>query len=117
MAVMVDSCFFPNLTKGGSKNDGDVKKNLYTKLFNKKSRVILAAGLNEEVADTVGTNSISVFAKTFINALNNNTSIIPLRDIANDIINAHVSLDQTPDRRTYKNWGHNGGSFMFVKKK
>jgi hypothetical protein len=116
MAVMVDSCFFPNLTKGGSKNEVDVNKNLYSKLFNKKSRVILAAGLNEEVADTVGTNSISVFAKTFINALKNNTSIIPLRNIANDIINAHVSMDQTPDRRTYKNWGHNGGSFMFVKK-
>ena len=116
LLVMVDSCYFPNLTKGGNKTNKNPKEAHYNKIFNKRSRVIVTAGLHEEVIDTAGKNSISIFAKTFIRELNNNKNIIPITKIYNQIKEAHTDFDQSPTKREFQDWGDQGGEFLFVKK-
>ena len=118
LLVMVDSCYFPNLTKGVNKTNKSPKEALYKKLFSKRSRVIVTAGLHEQVADTAGKNSKnSIFARTFIRELNNNRDIIPITNIYNEIKSAHTDLDQSPTKREYQNWGDQGGEFFFISKK
>ena len=118
LLVMVDSCYFPNLTKGVNKTKKNPKEALYKKLFSKRSRVIVTAGLHEQVADTAGKNSKnSIFARTFIRELNNNKDIIPITNIYNEIKSAHTDLDQSPTKREYQNWGDQGGEFLFISKK
>ena len=78
--------------------------------------MIVTAGLHEEVIDTAGKNSISIFAKTFIRELNNNKNIIPITKIYNQIKEAHTDFDQSPTKREFQDWGDQGGEFLFVKK-
>ena len=81
----------------------------------KRARVALVSGGLEPVADK-GSGGHSPFAKAFIDALNNNQTVI---DGTQLYINLRrpvmIAADQTPQYSDVRNAGHEGGDFLFVK--
>ena len=71
--VVADSCYSGTLTRGIKIK---IRSSEYLKrMSQKKSRTVLTSGGMEPVADSGGGNH-SVFAKAFIEALNENTGVI-----------------------------------------
>ena len=113
--VVADSCYSGTLTR--SANIGLRAGDYYKRMAKKRARVALVSGGLEPVADK-GSGGHSPFAKAFIDALNNNQTVI---DGTQLYINLRrpvmVAADQTPQYSDVRNAGHDGGDFLFVKKK
>lgn len=115
LAVMVDSCYFAVATKGKTKVDNKNKSLAYSKLLNRRARIILSSGSNEPVEDT--TNKHSKFATSFIQSLKNNQKAIRLSEITENIFIDHAGSRQQPYYARIMSWGHGGGDFIFISKK
>ncbi len=111
--VVADSCYSGTLTR--SANIGLRAGDYYKRMAKKRARVALVSGGLEPVADK-GSGGHSPFAKAFIDALNNNQTVI---DGTQLYINLRrpvmVAADQTPQYSDVRNAGHDGGDFLFVK--
>ena len=112
---MVDSCYFAVATKGKTKVDNKNKSLAYSKLLNRRARIILSSGSNEPVEDT--TNKHSKFATSFIQSLKNNQKAIRLSEITENIFIDHAGSRQQPYYARIMSWGHGGGDFIFISKK
>ncbi len=115
LAVMVDSCYFAVASKGKTKVDNKNKSLAYSKLLNRRARIILSSGSNEPVEDT--TEKHSKFAKSFIQSLKNNEKAIRLSEITENIFIDHAGSRQQPYHARIMKWGHGGGDFIFISKK
>ena len=115
LAVMVDSCYFAVATKGKTKVDNKNKSLAYSKLLNRRARIILSSGSNEPVEDT--TNKHSKFATSFIQSLKNNQKAIRLSEITENIFIDHAGSRQQPYYARIMSWGHGGGDFIFISRK
>ncbi len=83
----------------------------------KQARVALVSGGLEPVADTGGGGN-SPFARAFIQALSENTSVIDGTRLFSQIRRpVMVSANQTPQYSDVRNAGHDGGDFLFVRKR
>lgn len=119
--VVADSCFSGTMTRsvnqGLSKNS--TRENYLNKLFEKPSRVLIASGGNEPVTDAGGKGH-SIFSDVLITALK-----APFEPIftAEELMTRHLKesvagrTEQTPEYKVVRNSGHDGGDFIFVKKK
>ena len=85
-------------------------------MLNKRSRTALVSGGLEPVMDSGG-GGHSVFAKAFLDALDNNRTVMEGQALF-DAIKRPVVLnsDQTPQYSDIRKAGHEGGEFMFVRK-
>ena len=113
--VIADSCY-----------SGALTRSIHVKLQNpeylkriarKKARTVLTSGGMEPVMDIGGGNH-SVFAKAFIKALKENSSIMDgtllfIKIRRPVMVNSH----QTPQYSDIRLAGHDGGDFLFVRKK
>ena len=82
----------------------------------KWTRVAMVSGGLEPVADGNGNNS--PFAKAFISALRSNVSIMDGTQLFNKIRRpVMLSTQQTPQYSDVRQAGHDGGDFLFVRKK
>ena len=89
------------------------------KLFEKPSRVLIASGGNEPVTDAGGKGH-SIFSDVLITALKE-----PFQEVftAEELMTRHLKesvagrTEQTPEYKVIRNSGHDGGDFIFVKRK
>jgi hypothetical protein len=119
--VIADSCYAgtisrsidPVLAGRGS------RESYLQKLRSKPSRVLIASGGNEPVDDSGGRGH-SVFADVLIQSLRN-----PIDDqfTAEELLIRQVKesvagrAEQTPEYRVIRNSGHDGGDFVFIRRR
>lgn len=82
----------------------------------KRTRVVVASGGLESVADSGG-GKHSVFAAQFLNALRQNESALDGTKLF-ELVRYKVVLDaqQTPEYSDIRLAGHGGGDFLFVRR-
>ena len=111
--VVADSCFSGTLTRGV---EPKVKKPDYiNQIVKKKARMVLTSGGLEPVTDTGGGNH-SVFAKSFIHILNQNSGVLDGHQFYSTLRKqVMLSADQSPEYGEMRKTGHEGGDFLFVR--
>ena len=113
--VVADSCFSGTLTRGVKV--GVRSGDYYKRMAEKWTRVALVSGGLEPVADSGG-GGHSPFAKAFINVLKENNEVIDGTQLFSKLRRpVAVSTQQTPEYSDVRNAGHEGGDFLFVRKK
>ena len=119
--VVSDSCYSGTLTRAAMANlsGNDTRSNYLRKLDEKPSRILIASGGNEPVSDSGGTGH-SIFAEVFIKALQNaNMDVFTAEELNTLYIRESVAgrTEQTPEYKVLRNSGHDGGDFIFIKKR
>jgi uncharacterized caspase-like protein len=112
--VVADSCFSGKLLRGVQVT---IPSHGYlARIARKRARVALASGGLEPVADTSGSSNRSPFASAFLNALEENQTVMEGTQLF-DRIRQPVMLasDQTPEYANIRKAGHDGGDFLFVR--
>ena len=115
--VVADSCYSGTLVRaanvGTRKRTGDYWKEMATKW----ARVAITSGGLEPVADKGGGEN-SPFAKAFIDTLKDNRSVMVGTTMFSKLRRpVMVAADQTPQYADVRGAGHDGGDFLFVRKK
>jgi hypothetical protein len=119
--VVADSCYSGTLTrKAATDLSGNDTREMYIrKLQDKPSRILIASGGNEPVSDSGG-KTHSVFAEVFIQALKNtDRDVFTAEEMHTLYIREPVAgrTEQTPEYKVIRNSGHDGGDFVFMKRK
>lgn len=113
--VVVDSCYSGTLTRAirvQPLSPPDLMR-----LSFKKARNVLTSGGLEPVLD-VGGEGHSVFARAFLNALQQNRGVVELTRLFADIRReVMLNADQTPQYSDIRYAGHEGGDFLFVRRR
>lgn len=117
--IVADSCYSGTMSRAvdASLAGKGTREHFLQKLMEKPSRVLIASGGNEPVADSGGKNH-SIFAEVFIDALQNpSDSIFTAEELLTGRIKESVAgrAEQTPEYKVIRNSGHNGGDFVFIK--
>ncbi len=112
--IVADSCYSGTLTRGINimiKDPGYLKR-----IVKKRARTVLTSGGNEPVMDG-GVEGHSVFAKIFIQTLNDNPDIMDGTTLFTKIRRpVMLNAPQTPQYSDLRFAGHDGGDFIFVRK-
>ncbi len=118
--VVADSCYSGTLTRSAhiplhSPNPSQFK--WLQHIAKKKSRTVMTSGGLEPVLDSGGGNH-SVFTKAFIDALIKNQSVLEASQIFASVRRfVMLNADQTPEYADIRKAGHEGGDFIFMRKK
>ena len=115
--LVADSCYSGTLVRSADvstrKRGGDYWKNMAAKW----ARVAITSGGLEPVADAGG-GGHSPFAKAFIDALGDNASVMDGTQLFSKMRRpVMVAAQQTPQYADVRQAGHDGGDFLFVRKK
>ena len=113
--VMADSCYSGTLTRGLSikKRSSDYVREAVAK----KTRVVITSGGLEPVADKSGGNH-SPFASVFLDILNSNNGVLDGTKLFNKMKRpVMLKADQTPAYSDVRKAGHEGGDFLFVRRR
>lgn len=120
--VVADSCFSGTLTRAvrvGRAFESDLDR-YYEKLASQKSRTALTSGGLEPVDDGGG-GGHSVFASSFLRALEDNDKPILEAEVLHTEITRNVVLNSTggqqPLYSDVRNTGHENGDFLFIRTK
>ncbi len=117
--LVVDSCFSGSLMRGSGENKSVEKltKTSIKRLQQKKTRLVMTSGGNEQVSDGVGNSKNSVFADPLIKALKDNNGVIRSIELFQTVQNYVINnADQTPNHSLIHGTGHDGGEFLFFPK-
>ena len=115
--VVADSCYSGTLTRAADVGTRKRKGDYWKKMASKWARVAITSGGLEPVADKGGGKN-SPFAKAFIDVLLDNVSIMDGVQLFGKMRRpVMVAADQTPQYADVRNAGHDGGDFLFVRKK
>ena len=115
--VISDSCFSGKLTRGLVVSSGMQSASYLRKLLNKKSRTVMTSGGIEPVSDA-GTGNNSVFAHSLIKALLANKTVVEAQKLFLTVRRGvMLNADQTPEYSDMRKVGHDGGDFLFIRKK
>ena len=113
--VVADSCYSGTLTRAATVGLRDAE--YLKRMASKMARVAIVSGGLEPVADNGGKGN-SPFAKAFLDALANNTDVIDGTRLFGAIRRPVIlNAQQTPEYSDVRNSGHDGGDFLFVRKK
>jgi hypothetical protein len=113
--VVADSCYSGILTRGaGAKlRTADYWK----RMAEKRTRTVLTSGGLEPVADSSG-GEHSPFAQAFIDTLQTNDAVMDGTQLFTKMRRpVMVAADQTPEYSDARSAGHEGGDFLFVRKR
>jgi hypothetical protein len=114
--VIADSCYSGKLARGIKIKTRT--SNYYERICRKKARTVMASGGLEPVADEGGKGRHSVFASALIEALNENQGVLDTTLLFIKIRRpVMVNADQTPEYSDIRKAGHDGGDFLFVRRK
>lgn len=118
--VVADSCYSGTLTRSvtaGVSRGPETDVSAWVKrIIEKRSRTVMSSGGLEPVMDGGGGTNHSVFAKAFIDALQDNPDVIDGAGLFATIRRPIVlNSDQTPEYADIRQAGHDGGDFLFVK--
>ena len=117
--VMADSCYSGAILReaGAPVEDIGDRKTFLERLAIKKSRTVMSSGGLEPVADGGGSGH-SVFANAFLSALADNRSVMETQRLFTVLREkVAVNADQTPEYADVRKAGHDGGDFIFVRKR
>ena len=113
--VVADSCYSGTLTR--SIKVPQRNRAYLERMAEKRARVVLASGGLEPVADSGGGNH-SVFAAQFLKALRGNEGVLDGSKLFESVRhNVVLNADQTPEYSDIRKAGHEGGDFLFVRKR
>ncbi len=117
MLVIADSCFSGTLTRGISAVRPMMDPDYLKRIAGKKARQAMSSGGLEPVFDSVDGRH-SPFAKTLVQILAENRSVIDGTTLFSDLRRpVSLSADQTPEFSDIRRAGHDGGDFLFVRRK
>lgn len=119
--IVADSCYSGTISRAidTNLNGNDTRENYLRKLQEKPSRILIASGGNEPVADAGGKGH-SIFTQVFINTLKNpERPVFTAAELLTNRIREAVAgrAEQTPEYKVIRNSGHDGGDFVFEKRK
>jgi peptidoglycan hydrolase-like protein with peptidoglycan-binding domain len=113
--VVADSCYSGTLTRGlaiGGKSTGYIQD-----IVQRRARTVLTSGGLEPVLDGGGGGN-SVFADAFLDALRGNAGVIDGEGIYQRVKDqVLLNAEQTPEYGNIRLAGHDGGDFLFVRKR
>jgi tetratricopeptide (TPR) repeat protein len=116
MLVIADSCFSGTLTRGISARprlDPDYLK----RISSKRARQAMSSGGLEPVFDSVD-GKHSPFARALVKILTENRGVIDATTLFSELRRpVSLSADQTPEFSDIRRAGHDGGDFMFVRRR
>lgn len=113
--VVADSCYAGTLTRSIAVEVAGLDD--FSRLAQKRARTALVSGGLEPVADAGG-GGHSVFAKAFLDALRANDGVVDTSQIFSSMRRkVIVSAQQTPQYGDIRQTGHEGGDFIFVRRK
>jgi hypothetical protein len=113
--VVADSCYSGSLTRGLAIVNRD--RDYIRRLASKRARVVLTSGGLEPVEDEGGAGH-SVFARAFLDTLESNDGVLEGTALFNALRRPVVlHADQTPEYGDIRFAGHEGGDFLFIRKR
>lgn len=116
MLVIADSCFSGTLTRGITvppRLDADYLK----RIAGKRARQAMSSGGLEPVLDSVD-GKHSPFARALVQILAENRSVMDGTTLFSDLRRpVSLSADQTPEFSDIRRAGHDGGDFLFVRRR
>ncbi len=114
--IVSDSCYAGKLARGV--HIVRRTRDYYSKIVEKRARSVLASGGLEPVVDQGGAGNHSVFASVFISALGENKGIMDGTQLFTKIRGpVMLNSDQTPQYSDIRKAGHEGGDFIFVRRR
>ncbi len=116
--VVADSCYSGTLVRASQTNikTANARRAWLERMSKKRARTALVSGGLEPVLDGGG-GGHSVFAKAFLDALNENEGVLDGQALFDAIKRPIVvNADQTPQYSDIRRAGHDGGDFMFVRR-
>ena len=117
--VVADSCYSGTLVRAAAASMKTARERAawFKRIVKKRGRTALVSGGLEPVTDS-GMGGHSVFAGAFLAALRENPDVIDGQGLY-DAIKRPVVLnaDQTPQYSDIRRAGHDGGDFLFVRKR
>ena len=115
--LVADSCYSGTLVRGVEIETRTREGDYWKKMAAKWARVAITSGGLEPVADKGG-GDYSPFAKAFIDALGDNDTIMDGTQLFSKLRRpVMVAAQQTPQYSDVRQAGHDGGDFLFVRKK
>jgi len=115
--VVADSCYSGTLTRSADVGTRTRTGDYWKRMAEKWARVAITSGGLEPVADAGG-GGHSPFAKAFIDALGANPSVMDGTTLFSQMRRpVMVAAQQTPQYADVREAGHDGGDFLFVRKK
>lgn len=113
--VIADSCYSGTLTRSLSLQVS--ASDDYSRLAQKRARTALTSGGLEPVEDAGG-GKHSVFAKAFLGALQSNSGIVDMSQLFSSMRREVIlNSQQTPQYGDIRQTGHEGGDFIFARRK
>ena len=116
--VVADSCYSGTLVRSAPTHikTAAARHAWLKRMSGKRSRTALVSGGLEPVLDGGGSGH-SVFAKSFLDALTENSSVLDGQALFDRIKRpVVVNSDQTPQYSDLRRAGHDGGDFLFVRR-
>ena len=116
--VLADSCYSGRLVRAANVNlEGAGAPEYFRKMSQKMARVVMTSGGLEPVVDSDGGDH-SPFARALLKALAENQSILDGSGLFNAVRRpVMVAADQTPQYSNVRQAGHDGGDFLFVRRR
>jgi len=119
--IVSDSCYSGTLTRTGEINlkPGAERERYLRKMMQKKSRTLIASGGNEPVKDEGGKGH-SIFAQAFLDGLK---EMEQGEFLAEELFYQHIKepvagkASQVPEYHIIRDSGHDGGDFIFMRRK
>jgi len=113
--VVADSCYSGSLTRGLAIGSGS--SSYFEDIVKRRARTVLTSGGLEPVLDAGG-GGHSVFARAFLDALNANSGVIDGEGIYHKVYDqVRLNAEQEPGYGNIRLAGHDGGDFLFVRKR
>jgi len=114
--IVADSCYSGKLGRG--LHIRNISPSYLDRISKKKARSVISSGGLEPVIDSGGEGRHSVFASVFLNVLRENTSVMDGTQLFLKIRRpVMLNADQTPEYSDIRKAGHQGGDFLFVRRK
>ncbi len=113
--VVADSCYSGSLTRGLAIGSGS--SSYFEDIVKRRARTVLTSGGLEPVLDAGG-GGHSVFARAFLDALHANNGVIDGEGIYHKVYDqVRLNAEQEPGYGNIRLAGHDGGDFLFVRKR
>jgi len=114
--IVADSCYSGKLARGI--HLAQRTPNYFYRISQKRARSVLSSGGLEPVSDSGGKGNHSIFASAFLNALLENNGVIDATELYSKIRRPVIlNSDQIPAYSDIRKADHDGGDFIFFRKK
>jgi len=114
--IVADSCYSGKLGRG--LHIRNTSPSYLARISKKKARSVISSGGLEPVIDSGGEGQHSVFASVFLNALRENKGVMDGTQLFLKIRRpVMLNADQTPEYSDIRKAGHQGGDFLFIRRK